>query len=92
MNMPMFSAEESLYRSASYRTGTVCLSSALSHLIVPQAFLLGGGGFGGSPVGLDPLPPECSKCQWTCTVVSCGPGCRMEKCGDVCTSVPCALA
>jgi hypothetical protein len=60
---------------------------------VPQAIGIGGfgGGFGGGGTHLDPRPSSCSQCQWTCSTVSCGPGCIREECRDVCTSVPCFM-
>jgi hypothetical protein len=88
MNMPGFTAQASLDRKGTYyfaRSGILNQSG-----VRPQAFRGGfGGGFGGA--GLDPLPPACSRCTWTCTVVSCGPGCREERCGDVCVSIPCSI-
>ncbi len=43
----------------------------------------------GNVFALDPRPSECTECVWTCSVESCGPGCRREVCFDSCTSVPC---
>jgi len=94
MNIPGFTAEASLLSRPTriYQARAYGSPSGISPSVLPQAFR-GSGGFGGfGGLGaLDPLPPECSQCQWTCMERSCGPGCRYQWCGDVCTSVPCAI-
>ena len=86
-NMPGFTGEASLRKDIYYHARSRVFSHSQSG-VRPQAFSRGfGGGLGG--LELDPLPPACSECQWTCVIVSCGPGCRREECGDVCRSVPC---
>jgi hypothetical protein len=63
--------------------------------VLPQQLFRAVGGFGSfggfGRLGLDPLPPQCSECRWTCQVVSCGPNCRREECFDLCRSVPCSI-
>lgn len=94
IHLPGFTADLSISaKTRPYRT-TSWHSPGPSFSVLPQARIgfggLGGfGGFGG--LGIEPRAPECSECQWTCTEVSCGPGCRREECRDVCTSVPCAI-
>jgi hypothetical protein len=92
--MPGFNAVSSLSRpTRSYRARASGSPSAISPSVIPQQAFRAIGGFGGfGGVGaLDPLPPSCSECRWTCTIVSCGPGCRREECYDVCQSVPCGI-
>ncbi len=91
MNMPGFIAEVSLYSSTrSYRARVSGIPSAMSSSVMPQIGIGGSGGFGRiGRLGLDPLPDSCSRCEYICTVVSCGPNCREERCADVCQSIPC---
>ncbi len=89
LRMPGFTAAASLFVKGSqiYRGNASGASSIIGHSVMPQALFGGLGNIGG--LGIEPLPPACSECQWTCRIVSCGPGCRREICSDVCTSVPC---
>jgi hypothetical protein len=66
------------------------LVNAITAGVLPQASRFGSfGGFGG--LGIEPLPPSCTECRYECTIVSCGPNCRFERCQDVCVSVPCVM-
>jgi hypothetical protein len=95
--MPGFTADSSVATTTrTYRRRTSPAALPMPNAVTGQARIrIGGGalgGLGGGVFALDPRPPECTECQWTCTIVSCGPGCRREECRDECTSVPCAVA
>ena len=76
MNMPMFSAENSLYRSGSYRTAGSGDLSARSSSVRPQA-LRGSASFG----GIGYRPPH-----WDCNIY--GDCCRRTGSGYECCYGP----
>ncbi len=92
INMPGFSADKSLYKSRSYRTGTLEFPLVISSSVMPAIGNFGFGvGAGGNRLRLNET--SCEECRtWDCKDLPCNPphpNCTYRECQKECKPVPC---